>query len=85
MKYLKELCLLNGISGDESDVRNYITEKISDKCTLTVDALGNLIAFRKGRKTPDKKLIIAAHMDEVGFIVTAITPDGTVLFVGQTL
>mgnify|MGYP002674101527 FL=1 len=80
MKYLKELCLLNGISGDESDVRNYITEKISDKCTLTVDALGNLIAFRKGRKTPDKKLIIAAHMDEVGFIVTAITPDGTVLF-----
>ncbi|MDE5620123.1 MAG: M42 family peptidase, partial [Ruminococcus sp.] len=45
-----------------------------------VDPLGNLICFRKGRKTPDKKLMIAAHMDEVGFIVTAIRSDGTLAF-----
>ncbi|MDE6102570.1 MAG: M42 family peptidase, partial [Ruminococcus sp.] len=45
-----------------------------------VDPLGNLICFRKGKKTPDKKLMICAHMDEVGFIVTAIRPDGTLAF-----
>ncbi len=80
MKYLKELCLLNGISGDESDIRNYIISKISDKCTYSIDALGNIIALRKGKRTPEKKLMICAHMDEVGFIVTAINSDGTLLF-----
>lgn len=80
MKYLKELCLLDGISGNEGDVRNFIIDKIKDKCEYTVDNLGNLIAFRKGKRTPDKKLMICAHMDEVGFIVTAVNLDGTVLF-----
>lgn len=77
---LKELCLADGISGDESGIRNIITEKIKNFCDYRVDPLGNLICFRKGRKTPDKKLMITAHMDEVGFIVTAIRSDGTLAF-----
>lgn len=80
MKYLKELCLLNGISGDESEVRKFIIEKIKDKCEYSVDNLGNIIALRKGEKVPSKRLMIAAHMDEVGFIVTAVRADGTLLF-----
>ncbi len=77
---LKELCLADGISGDESGIRNIIIEKIKDFGEYRVDPLGNLICFRKGKKTPDKKLMICAHMDEVGFIVTAIRPDGTLAF-----
>lgn len=77
---LKELCLLNGTSGDESAVRNYIIEKISGKCEYKVDALGSIIAFKKGRKTTDKKVMFCAHMDEVGFIITHVTDDGYLKF-----
>lgn len=80
IKTLKELCLLNGISGDESCVREYIIEKIRDKCDYSVDNLGNITAFRKGKKTPEKKLMIAAHMDEVGLIVTSVRSDGALTF-----
>lgn len=77
---LKDLCLLNGTSGREEAVRNYIIEKIKDKCEYSVDALGSVIAFKKGRKAPDKKVLVAAHTDEVGFIITDITDDGYLCF-----
>ena len=77
---LKELCLINGTSGDETLVRNAIIEKIKDYCEYRVDNLGNLIAFCIGKKSSEKKLMIAAHMDEVGFIVTYIRNDGTLCF-----
>lgn len=77
---LKELCLADGVSGDESTVRGLIISKIKDVCEYSTDNLGNLICFKKGRKTPDKKLMICAHMDEVGFIITNIRGDGTLSF-----
>ena len=77
---LKDLCLLNGTSGREDAVRNYIIDKIKDKCEYSVDALGSVIAFKKGRKAPDKKVLVAAHTDEVGFIITDITDDGYLRF-----
>lgn len=77
---LKELCLLNGTSGDEAEVRSYIIKQIKDYCTYSVDALGSVIAFKKGKKTPDKKVSINAHMDEVGFIITGITDEGYLRF-----
>lgn len=78
---LKELCLIDGVSGDETAVREAVIEKIKDVCDdYHTDNLGSLICFKKGRKTPAKKLMICAHMDEVGFIVTAINGDGTLAF-----
>lgn len=77
---LKDLCLLNGTSGREDALRNYIIEKIKDKCEYSVDALGSVIAFKKGKKAPDKKVLVAAHTDEVGFIITDITDDGYLRF-----
>ena len=77
---LKELCLLNGASGDESAVREYIIEKIKPYCEYETDALGSVIAFKKGRKTPNKKVCFNAHMDEVGFIITDITDEGYLRF-----
>lgn len=74
---LKELCILNSISGDEGAVRDYVIEKIKDKCEYSVDPLGNVIAFKKGAERPKNKLMISAHMDEVGMIVTSIKSDGT--------
>ena len=77
---LKELCLADGVSGDESAVRELIISRIKDVCEYRVDNLGSIICFKKGRKTPAKKLMVCAHMDEVGFIVTYIRPDGTLSF-----
>ena len=70
---LKELCLLDGISGDEYAVRDFIIGKIKDCCEYKVDNLGNIICFKKGKKTPDKKIMLDAHLDEVGLIITSIT------------
>lgn len=77
---LKELCALNGTSGDEKRVREFIIEKIKDRCEYKVDNLGNIIAFKKGVKTPKNKLMISAHMDEVGMIITSVKSDGTLTF-----
>lgn len=80
MEQLKALCELQGVSGREDSVRNYIIEKIKDKAEITVDALGNIIAFVKGKNRAAKKVMADAHMDEVGFIVHYITSDGMLKF-----
>lgn len=77
---LKTLCLLNGTSGDEHRVRDYIIEQIKDYCTWRVDALGSVIAFKKGTEKPEKTISFNAHMDEVGFIITHITDEGYLRF-----
>ena len=46
---LKELCLLNGISGREKAVREYIISKIPSDCKYSVDALGNVIVEKPGK------------------------------------
>lgn len=53
---LKELCSLNGTSGDEKEVRNFIIENIKNKCDYKVDALGSVIAFKKVKRNLIKKL-----------------------------
>lgn len=78
---LEKLCNANGISGDESVIRDIIISEIKNSgADYYTDNMGNLIVFKKGRITPEKKLLISAHMDEVGFIVTHITSDGYLKF-----
>lgn len=77
---LKDLCLINGTSGDEGKVRDYIITQIKDYCEYSVDNMGSIIAYKKGKKAPKQKISINAHMDEVGFIVTGITDDGYLRF-----
>jgi len=77
IKYLEDLCLINAVSGDESDIRDYIINALIDcVCDVQTDNLGNLIVFKKGKNKPKNKLMLCAHMDEVGFIVTGINSDG---------
>lgn len=77
---LKELCLLNAASGSEQSVRNFVINEIKNHCEYKIDALGSIIAYKKGRKTPNKSVMLCAHMDEVAFIVTYITDDGYLRF-----
>lgn len=76
---IKELCDLNGTSGREDAVRDYIINKAGNN-EYRVDALGNLIVNVKGRKPAKNKVVLCAHMDEVGFIATYITESGLVKF-----
>lgn len=73
---LKDLCLINGTSGDEGRVRDYIISKLGKNIQYSVDALGSVIV--KSDKTP--AISINAHMDEVGFIITGITDEGYLRF-----
>ena len=77
---LKRLCDAFGVSGSEGEIRDIIIPEIKDYCDdLTVDTMGNIIAFKKGESS-DKKVMLSAHMDEVGFIVSGITDKGYLEF-----
>ena len=80
VELIKELTALDATSGDEKAVRDFIISKISPFCEYKTDALGNLIATKKGKKQPGKKIMLDAHMDEVGLIITHITADGFLRF-----
>lgn len=79
--YLSELCNLDGVSGNENAVRDYILDKIKPFADdISIDGLGNIIVFKKGEQTPKNKIMLAAHMDEVGLIITDIDKEGMLRF-----
>lgn len=85
MALLKELSEARGVSGREGEVRNLIFEQIRDLIDEhRVDALGNLIAVRKARAQATtavpKRVMVAAHMDEVGLMVVKIEKNGMLAF-----
>lgn len=78
---LKELCLLGGVSGCEDEVRRYVIARAASHANrFHTDPTGSLIVFKRGKKPTGNKLMLAAHMDEVGVIVTRITDDGFLKF-----
>lgn len=75
------LCELKGVSGNEDEVRNYIVERIMPHIDeLRTDAIGNVMAFKRGAARTNKRVMLCAHMDEVGLIVTSIGSDGYLKF-----
>lgn len=77
---LKTLCELNGTSGREDTVRDFLIARLPQDVTYTVDALGNLIVEKRGAQRAKNKVMLASHMDEVGLIITYITDDGFLRF-----
>lgn len=80
--FLKELSAIPGISGDETRVRNFIREKLSEMgVKYFTDSIGNLFAVREGkRKGREADLMISAHMDEVGLMVSSVEKSGHLRF-----
>lgn len=81
LELIEKLCLLPGVSSFEAPVRDFIraqAEPYADN--IRTDAMGNLIVFKKGRKATGNKLLLTAHMDEVGLIIRAITDEGYLKF-----
>lgn len=80
MDLLKELTQAWGVSGREKKVKAIIEREITgyaDECFT--DAVGNLIAVKRGIPHPEKKkIMLAAHMDEIGMQVKKIESDGRI-------
>ncbi len=67
-----------GVSGNEEEIRAVITEEIKDKVDdIYTDTLGNLIAVKKGT---GRKIMLDAHMDEIGVMATFIDDNGFIRF-----
>ncbi len=78
---LKELSEAIGVSGNEDAVREIILKAIEGHVTdITIDAMGNVTAIKKGTGKNRPRVMLDAHMDEIGFMVTAIGSDGLIKF-----
>ena len=78
---LKTLCYLSGASGFEDEVRDYILERVMPYADgIVTDTMGNLIISKKGMTDCGRKILLCAHMDEVGLIITDIDDDGFLHF-----
>ena len=74
VELVKRLMLATGVSGREDKIREAIKKEISPYADeVIVDAMGNLIARKRGN---GKKIMFAAHMDEIGYFATHITEKG---------
>jgi endoglucanase len=77
---LKQLTEASGISGNEKEVRDFIISEIKDYVdSYKIDRIGNIIAYKKGKENSNK-LMVTAHMDEVGLLVKEIDGMGLIKF-----
>lgn len=80
VELLSKTCETPGAPGFENKVRKLVISKIKNHVdSIEIDNMGNIIALKKG-KSDAKKVMIGAHMDEIGFIVTHVDPNGFVKF-----
>ncbi|WP_257351578.1 M42 family metallopeptidase [Pseudalkalibacillus decolorationis] len=80
LKLFQTLTELQGAPGFEHDVRKFVRselEPVSDE--IIQDGLGSVFGVKKGEEN-SPKIMVAGHMDEVGFMVTQITPNGMLRF-----
>ena len=78
-KLLRELCESHAVSGREEGIRALIRKELSAAgCKVSGDAMGNVIGLRKGKGKA--RVMLAAHMDEIGFLVSHIDKSGFVRF-----
>ncbi len=78
---LKELTRLAGVSGDEGEVRAFIKEQAAPHCDeITVDSMGSVLCLKRAKGGSDRTVMVAAHMDEVGFMVQYVRDDGLIRY-----
>ena len=81
LKLLERLCNVIAISGDESEVRNIVLKEVKPYADeVKVDALGSILATRLGRGRKRTRVMLDAHMDEVGFMIVDEDGDGLYRF-----
>ncbi len=81
MKLLSELCQAPGISGREQKIIDIVKRELKD-CTdkIEMDSMGNVVGIKKSKNKNPIKVMIAGHMDEIGFVVSYISDSGFIYF-----
>ena len=81
IRLLEKLCKAVGVSGGESEVRKIVLNEIKSHVDeVRVDAMGNVLATKKGRGAKRLRVMLDAHMDEVGFMLVADEGEGIYRF-----
>lgn len=81
IKLLEKLCNVIGVSGDEAEVRKIVLDEIKSYADdVKVDAMGSVLATRRGRGAKRVRVMVDAHMDEVGFFIVADEGEGIYQF-----
>jgi len=78
-KLLKELTEASGVSGHETEVRELVQKHFTSLGEVSHDRLGSVFCKKRGA-AEEPKVMLAAHMDEIGFIVSHVTKDGFIRF-----
>ena len=78
--WLKEISEVPGPSGFERRVRDLMIQRIEGKCEVLEDKIGSVI-FKKQGRAQGPGIMLAAHMDEIGFLVKTVTKEGFLKFV----
>ena len=79
MELFKDLCQLNGVSGNEKNITEYVFALFKKLCKVSTDNMGNVIATLDNNA--DFTILIEAHSDEIGLMVKNITEKGFLEFV----
>ena len=79
VELLRELTEAQGIPGYEQEIRQVIRRHLKDLTTIEQDRLGSIVC-RKDGKAESPRVMLAGHMDEIGFIVKLITDEGFIRF-----
>lgn len=80
---IKEVTELQGISGFESEIRHYLREKMTPHVDrIETDGLGSIFGIKDSQVADAPRVMVAGHMDEVGFMISDIKADGTFRTVG---
>ena len=82
IELLEKLCNAVAVSGDEQEVRQIVLEEVKSVADeVKVDALGNVLVTRFGRGEKRPHVMLAAHMDEIGFMLVKDDEGGLFEFV----
>jgi len=73
---LRRLTEAHGVPGQEGAIRDIVRKELKGLCEMKIDRMGNLHCVQPGKGKNPKKLMIAAHMDEIGFIVKHVDDKG---------
>ena len=81
LAWLKDFSEVKGVTGYEKRIKKMLVDRMKGLGTVSSDKLGSVIVTHKGMRQTGPKIMIAAHMDEVGFMVKHITKEGFLKFV----
>ena len=80
LTWLKQLSETCGVSGFETPIKNLLQKRLQGKAKVSYDKLGSAVFTNEGQGKDLPKIMLASHMDEIGFMVKHITKEGFLKF-----